>query len=102
MEECTELLAQLIVTITTLKEGPTLRQLKSKARKLQQGYDQLKGTIQTIAIMQCLAKMTEVQDMKIQAQATRQKEVVVKACIQPWVDEAFVVSTTTEHKVAHM
>jgi len=26
----------------------------------------------------------------------------VKARIQPWLDEAFAVSTTIEHKVAHM
>jgi len=49
-----------------------------------------------------LDKKREVQDMKIQAEAMKQKEAVVKAHIQPWLDEAFAVSTTIEHKVAHM
>ena len=40
--------------------------------------------------------------MKIQAEAGRQNEEVVKARIQPWLDEAFGISTTIEHKVAHM
>jgi len=32
----------------------------------------------------------------------REKEAVVKARIQPWLDKAFVGSTTIVHKVAHM
>lgn len=40
--------------------------------------------------------------MKIQAETARQKEAMVKAHIHPWLDEAFAVSTTIEHKVEHM
>lgn len=79
MVECTELLTQLIFMITTVQEDPTIRQLESKARELQQAYDHLRGITQTIAITQHLATMREVQDMKIQVDATRQKEAVVKA-----------------------
>jgi len=46
--------------------------------------------------------MWEAQDLKIQADAAKQKEAVVKAHLQPWLNEAFVVSTTIEHKVDHM
>lgn len=40
--------------------------------------------------------------MKAQYDAARQKEVVIKACLQSWLDEAFAVSTTIDHKVVHM
>lgn len=102
MAECTELLSQSIVTLTGLQEDPTLRRLETEARELQQAYDQLRGTAQTIAITQRLAKIREAQDLKIQADAARQKEAVVKDRLQPWLDEAFAVSTTIERKVAHM
>lgn len=32
----------------------------------------------------------------------RQKEAERKDCIQPWIDEAFTVSTMMEGKIAHM
>jgi len=62
----------------------------------------MKGTVQTVAITQRLAKIREAQDLKIQADAARQKEVVIKARLQPWLDEEFAVSTTIEYNVAHM
>lgn len=102
LEECTELLTQSIDMLTILQEDPTLHKLEAEPQELQQAYDQLWGTAQTVAIPQRLAKMREVQDMKIQAEVVRQKEVVVKVHIQPWLDEAFAVSTTIEHKVVHI
>lgn len=102
MKECTDLLTQSIVTLTSLQEDPTLQQQETEARELYQAYDAIKGTVQTVAITQHLAKIREAQDLKIQADAARQKEAVIKAHLQPWLDEAFAVSTTIERKVAHM
>jgi len=46
--------------------------------------------------------MREAQVLKAQVDATRQKEVVIKECIPPWLEEAFTVSTSIEGKLAHM
>jgi len=46
--------------------------------------------------------MREANDLKAQVDATRQKGVLLKKCIQPWMDEAFAVSTNIEGKLAHM
>ena len=50
MEECTKLLTQLIVMLTSLQEDPTFFQLENEAQELQQAYDQIRGIAQTVAI----------------------------------------------------
>jgi len=55
-----------------------------------------------VMVVECLAKMKEAQAMKIPIDAALQKEAVIKECLQPWINEALVVSTTIERKVAHM
>ena len=55
-----------------------------------------------VAIMQQLAKMREAQALQAQVDAMRQKEAGLKERIQPWIDEAFAVSTTIEGNIAHM
>lgn len=55
-----------------------------------------------VSITQRFAKMREARTLKIQAYATRQKETVIKGWIQPWLDEAFAVSTTIKQNVAHL
>lgn len=37
--------------------------------------------------------------LKEQVDVVRHKEVVLKACIQPWIDEAFVITTSIEGKL---
>jgi len=34
--------------------------------------------------------------------ATRQKEAVLKARVQPWIDEAFLITIDIEGKLTHM
>lgn len=46
--------------------------------------------------------MREAQVLKAQIDAARQKEAILKECIQPWLDEAFAVSTNIEGNLAHM
>jgi len=46
--------------------------------------------------------MKEAQALKAQVDAVRQQEEVLKECIQPWLDEAFSISTMIEGKIAHM
>lgn len=102
MRECTDLLDQSLITLTSVQEDPTLQRLEMEAREIQQAYDNSRGNAQTVSITQRLAKMREAQALKIQVDASRQKETVIKECLQPWLDEAFVVSTAIECKVAHM
>ena len=46
--------------------------------------------------------MREAQGLKIQADAAKQKEAVVKTHLQPWLDEEFAISTTIERKISHI
>ena len=32
----------------------------------------------------------------------RHKEVVLKVCVQPWIDEVFVITTSIEEKLVQM
>ena len=66
---------------------------------LQQTYDR---PTQMVAIMQPLAKMREAQVLKAQVDAAWQKEAMLKECIQPWLDDAFTVSTNIDGNFAHM
>jgi len=59
MKECMDLFTYSIVTLTTLQEDPTLQRLETKARELQEAYDRTKGTMSTVTITQCLAKIRE-------------------------------------------
>lgn len=51
MQECVSLLDQSLIMITSLQEDPTLQQLETKERELQQACDNVKGTMQMVAIM---------------------------------------------------
>ena len=46
--------------------------------------------------------MREAQALKAQVDAAHQKEAMLKERIQPWLDEAFVVTANIEGKLAHM
>ena len=40
--------------------------------------------------------------LKAQVDTVQQQEAILKECIQPWLNEAFSISTTLEGKVVHM
>jgi len=46
--------------------------------------------------------MREAQALKAQVDVAQQKETGLKEHIQPWLDEALVVSSNIEGKLAHM
>ena len=46
--------------------------------------------------------MQQARTLKEQVDATRQKEALLKACIQPWIDEAFTIIIEIEGKITHM
>lgn len=100
VQDCSGLLDQSLLTHTSLQEDPSLQQVETEAWELQQAYDKVQGTTEMVTITHCLAKMREAQVLKAQVYATWQKEEVLKECIQPWLDEAFAVSTNIEGKLA--
>jgi uncharacterized coiled-coil DUF342 family protein len=46
--------------------------------------------------------MQQAKALKEQVDAARHKEAVLKARVQPWIDEAFTITTTIEGKLAQM
>ena len=46
--------------------------------------------------------MQQAKALKYQMDAARHKEAVLKARIQPWIDEAFMIMANIEGKLAHI
>lgn len=78
VQDCSRLLNQSLLILTSLQEDSTIQQIETKAQELQQVYDTVRGTVETVATMQRLAKMKEAQALKAQVDAARQKEAVLK------------------------
>ena len=53
----TKLFEQLFEVLTTLQEDLNIQRLEKEARELQQKYDEVKGTAQTVSLTQRLARM---------------------------------------------
>jgi len=49
-----------------------------------------------------LAKLNQANPLKEQVDVARQKEVVLKMHVEPWIDEAFLITTDIEGKLAKM
>lgn len=84
--------------LTSLMDDPMLQQVETEAQELQQEYDKVWGTVQKVAITQRLDKMRDAEALKAQVDMAQQKEEVLKERIQPWLDEAFMVSSNIEGK----
>ncbi len=97
--DCPMLFKQSMEVVTVLQEDPKLQRLNTKAREFQQWYDEARLTTCTIAISQRLAKLHEAKQLLEQVEAVQSKEAVLKARLGPWMDEAYVLSTTIEEKL---
>lgn len=102
IQDCSGLLDQSLLTLTSLQEDLTIQQVEIEVQGLQQAYETTQGAMQIVTIMYRLAKMKEIRALKAQVDATRKKEAVLKERIQPWLDKSFLVSTTIEGKLAYM
>lgn len=67
----------------TLQEDPNIQWLEIEARKLQQQYDNIRGTAQTVVLTQQLERMQQAKALKEKVDTTRHKEAVLKERIQP-------------------
>jgi len=93
------MLEQALEVLMTLLEDPNIQQLETKACELQEYYDNIRGTAQTIFLTQWLARMQQAKALKEQVDAVRHKEAVLKTCIHPWIDEAFTITIDIEGKL---
>lgn len=102
MQSCTTLLEETFGVLTTLQEDPTIQRLETKVRQLQMKYDSVRGTAQTVVLTQQLARLQQAKALKEQVDTVCQKEAVLKAHVQPWIDEAFLIMADIEGKLTLM
>ena len=102
VKNCTKLLEEAFKVLTTLQEDPNIQCLETEAHELQQRYDDIKWITQTVALTQRLTWMQQEKALKEQVDVVRHKEVDLKARIQPWIDEAFVIIALIEANLAQM
>lgn len=65
-------------------------------------YDSVHRMEQIVVLTQWLARLQQAKALKEQVDVARQKEAVLKACVQPWIDEAFLITVDIKEKLAHM
>ena len=60
---CTRLFESFEV-LTSLKEDPNVQRLETEVRELQQRYEEVKGTVCTVALTHRLVKLQEAKTLK--------------------------------------
>lgn len=55
----------------------------------------------TIAIVQCHAKLQEVNQLLVQVEIVQKKEAVLKDMLGPWLDEAYLVLANIYEKLVN-
>lgn len=60
------------------------------------------GMAQIFILTQQLAKMQQERALKEEVDVARQKEALLKACIQPWINEAFTIMANIEGKLTQI
>lgn len=100
--ECTKMLEQVLEVLTTLQEDPNMQRMETEAQKLQQQYDNIRETVQTLILTQRLPRMQQSKALKEQVDTMCHKEEVLKQCIHLWIDEAFTIMADIEGKLAQI
>ena len=102
VKDCTKMLEESFEVLTTLQEDLNVQRLDTEVHKLQQQYDDIKWIAQTLALTQRLKQMQQAKALKEKVDAVRHKEAVLKARVQPWIDEEFVITALIEAKLVQM
>jgi len=102
VKDCTKFFEQSLGVVTRLQEDPMVQQLETEARELQQCYDEVKVTAHIVAITQRLANLQKAKALKEKVDAAQHKEFVVKACLKPWLDKAYLIIATIEGNLASL
>jgi len=77
-----------------------MQRLETEARELQQCYDEVTGIVRTVALTQRLVKLQEAKALKEKVDATKNKEVVLKARLKPWLEKAYLIMASIKGKLA--
>ncbi len=55
-----------------------------------------------VSLTQSLMRMQQAKALKEQVDAARHNEVILKACLQLWIDEAYTITTSIEAKLMQL
>lgn len=100
--DCTTLFEQAMEEVTTLQEDLKLQRLKTETHELQNQYDEVQMMTHTMSTMQCLAKVQEGKHLLAQVEVTQKKEAVLKAQLDPWLEDSYQVSTNIQQKLENL
>ena len=79
-----------------------MENLETKACEPQQKYDEVKWTAKTVSLTQRIGQRQQEKALKEQVDATRHNETVLKARLQPWIDEAYTITASIEAKIMQL
>ena len=71
-------------------------------REIPQCYNEVKAIVRTVTITQRLTKLQEAKALKEQVDTAQHKEAVLKAYLKRWLDEAYLITTSIEGKLASL
>lgn len=55
-----------------------------------------------VSLTQRLTRIKKAKALKEQVDVARHKEAVLKACLQPWIDEVYMIKTSIEGKLVKL
>ena len=100
--DCMNMLEHALEVLVTLQEDPNIQQLETEACELQQQYKNIRGTAQTVVLTQRLVSMQQSKVLKEQVDVAGHKEEILKAYVQPWIEEAFTIIVDIEGNLAQI
>lgn len=65
-------------------------------------YDSVHGTTQIVVLTQQVTRLQQEKELKEKVDATCQKYLVLKSHVQPWIDEAFLITAGIDGKITQM
>lgn len=102
IRDYTRMLEESFEVLTNIQEDPNIQCLEIEVRELQQHYDNVKGTAQTVALTERLAQMQQDKVVNEQMGIAQHREFVLKVRVQPWIGKAFVIIEKIEGKPVQM
>lgn len=102
IQNCTAMLEESFTVLTSLPEDPNIQHLEMEARELQVQYESVYRMVQIVILTQRFVKLQQAKLLKEHVDVAWQKEAVLKACVQPWIDEALLITADNKRKLAQM
>lgn len=93
------LFEQAIELMTNLQEHSNLQTLNIDVRELQCQYDEFRATVRSLAQTQCLSKLQEGKQLLAQVEDMQNKDALLQAKLQTWLEKAYQVTTIIQDKL---